>query len=172
MRTEPKTREVPVDATVRLAAPGSPRSAPVQELAGEARPPKILVVDDQMQVREVTVAVLRQAGYRVVEAETATAALEVSAAPGFDVDLLISDVIMPVMNGVQLAGAIRARHPGLKVILTSGYSEDTVEQMTPGARAYELLRKPYRLEELLRRVRAALNRTGPQSAGPCRGAPR
>src|SRR4029077_4918318 len=87
---------------------------------------------------------------RVAEAR---AALAILGEDEFAVDLVFSDVIMPGMNGVELAGVIRERFPGLPVVLTSGYSNVLAENAHHG---FELIQKPYSVESLSRIVRRAI----------------
>ena len=96
---------------------------------------------------------LRDLGYAVNVASSARAALERSAEPG-RFDLVISDIMMPgEMNGIDLARELRRRHPGLPVLLTSGYSAGAEMAMREG---FPLLRKPYDLEHLRDMVEAAM----------------
>lgn len=112
---------------------------------------RVLVVEDNETVGRFADEMLRDLGYRphlVGNAGEALAALEPEDA-GFDV--VFSDVIMPGMNGVDLAREICRRRPGLRVVLTSGYSNVLAQE---GAHGFELLRKPYSIEELSRMLSA------------------
>lgn len=112
----------------------------------------VLVVEDNEDVGSFAKQTLEELGYRTTfapDAETALAALE-NGADGFDV--VFSDVVMPGMNGIDLARTIRARYPHLPVILTSGYSHVLARE---GSAGFELLRKPYSMEELSRALQAA-----------------
>ena len=112
----------------------------------------ILVVEDEPLVRAFTERVLAGHGYRVTVAANgadALAALEADAAP---VDLVLSDVVMPRMGGVELARRLAAVRPGLRVLLVTGYAPD----VAAGPR-FALLPKPYTADELLRRVREVLD---------------
>ena len=82
------------------------------------------------------------------------AALTILAEDEFAADLVFSDVIMPGMNGVELAGIIRERFPGLPVVLTSGYSNVLAEN---AHRGFELIQKPYSVELLSRSLRKAIS---------------
>ena len=102
----------------------------------------VLLVEDEPDVREMTAEQLRELGYRVLEADNAAAALRLVQA-GTHIDLLLTDFGLPgSMNGRQLAEAVLQRHPGLPVIMITGYAAG--EQM----RGMEVLRKPFRLMEL------------------------
>jgi PAS domain S-box-containing protein len=125
-------------------ARGTPASA-VPDAATEAAGGVVLLVEDNPEVAEVTKGLLEQLGCRVEVAPQAQAALDALARATFD--LVVSDIIMPgAMNGVELAYAIRERHPKLPVILASGYSKAADQ----AAHAFAVLRKPYQLNELSR----------------------
>ena len=116
--------------------------------APPVRTASVLVVDDDAAVREILVELLVDSGHRVREAAGGAEALRILAeAP--EVELVISDVQMPEMSGFELADRLAAGHPGLKVILISGYyvSHDV------GSR---VLRKPFRMQELESAVQAEL----------------
>ena len=93
-------------------------------------------------------------------ASMASAALAILSEDEFAVDLVFSDVIMPGMNGVELAGIIRERYPGLPVVLTSGYSNVLAEN---AHRGFELIQKPYSVELLSRILRKAITAQKPDS---------
>lgn len=112
--------------------------------------PVILVVEDNVLVRFVTAEALRNAGFQVVEAAVAAEALEYIRAEN-DVALVFSDVQMPgAMNGLELAAALRADFPQVKIILTSGNRELEVAGDIP------LIPKPYILARVIADIRAAL----------------
>jgi PAS domain S-box-containing protein len=121
----------------------------------------ILVVEDDPLARASAIAQLDSLGYATLSVENAERALSIIES-GTPVDLLFTDMIMPGgANGRELAEAARERRPGLKVLFTSGYSEDTIVhdgRLDPGVL---LLAKPYRKADLARMVRVAL---GPRNA--------
>jgi DNA-binding NtrC family response regulator len=96
---------------------------------------------------------LEDLGYAVRRVANANDALAILARDEFSADLVFSDVIMPGMNGVELAGVIRDRYPGLPVVLTSGYSTVLAENAHSG---FELIQKPYSVELLSRTLRKAI----------------
>ena len=115
----------------------------------------ILVVEDEESVRAVIVTVLQDLGYRYIEAGDAQAALAVIDTPTH-IDLLVSDVGLPGMNGRQLAEIATTRRPGLKVLFVTGYAEQATVRngfLTPGM---QMITKPFVIEELAARVRAIL----------------
>lgn len=115
---------------------------------GLRAPATILVVDDDAEVREIVAEFLADAGYRVLKAEGGQDALRVLEEVGM-VDLVITDVRMPDISGIDLAERITRDHHGLKVILISGYF---VARQT----SLRLLRKPFRMKELEEAVQAEL----------------
>ena len=126
---------------------------------GEARE-IVLVVEDEPAVREFSVQVLTELGYRVLEADGADAALRLLEAHP-DIALLFTDVVMPGLNGRQLADRARASRPELKVLFTTGYSRNAVVHngvLDPGV---HLIGKPFTSEELAQRVRAVIDGLAP-----------
>ena len=116
----------------------------------------ILVVEDDEAVRSLVVEVLRHHQYRVLEAEHAEAALAVWKEHGPKIDLLLTDVIMPGINGLELAQQLLADRPELKVIYTSGYSSELFGSSMPLDEGRNYLPKPYLSAKLTSIVRAAL----------------
>ncbi|MFZ5479918.1 MAG: ATP-binding protein [Myxococcota bacterium] len=117
----------------------------------------VLVVEDRREVAEVTAEVLRSGGYRVVAARDGADALAREAG-GERFDLLLTDVNLPDLDGVELAERMVTRRPDLPVLFCSGYSARAVARLGQAAFAVEFLQKPYRPEVLLKRVRAVLDR--------------
>ena len=115
------------------------------------------MVEDDGSVRAHVVAQLEGLGYHIFAASTGTEALEILNQHQ-EIDLLFTDVIMPGgMNGRQLADAARAHYPDMKVLFTSGYSENSIVhngKLDPGV---ELLSKPYRREQLALKIRKVLD---------------
>jgi len=97
-------------------------AAAASEPAARGRGYRVLVVEDNDDVGQFSTELLEDLGYMVRRADNANTALAILAEDEFAADLVFSDVIMPGMNGVELAGLIRERYPGLPVVLTSGYS--------------------------------------------------
>jgi len=117
----------------------------------------ILVVEDDRLVREYLVDQLKSLGYKVSVAEAAIPALEIIRQRD-DIDLLFTDVIMPGMNGRKLAEAATALRPELKVLFTSGYTENAIVHHGRLDRGVELLSKPYRRQELAQKLRKVLDK--------------
>lgn len=128
----------------------------------------ILVVDDDAAIRKVAKRVLELHGYGVISVGTADEAHQVLNEGHRPVDLLLTDVRMPGMDGRELASSLRSTHPGLRVLFTSGMP---AESFAGGARGSldadaPFIEKPYAVTDLVDRVREALDappsaRTGP-----------
>ncbi len=116
----------------------------------------ILVVDDDLAVREVASRVLRRAGYRVLEAADGEEALAVARGEAGRLDLLLTDVVMPGMNGRELAERLSEVRPETRLLYMSAYTEDEV--LLRGIRIAEMnfLSKPFSLDGLRDAVRQAL----------------
>ena len=123
------------------------------EATASGRGHRILVVEDNEEVGRFSTELLQDLGYATRRADNAKQALALIAADQWAFDLVFSDVIMPGMNGVELATIIRAQHPHLPVVLTSGYSSVLVENTHHG---FELIQKPYSVEALSRTLRKAI----------------
>lgn len=115
-------------------------------------PCTVLVVDDEPQVRHLIVALLQDLGHRCLEAEDGPTGLRIACSPAHAIDLLITDVGLPGLNGRQLAAQARELRPELKVLFTTGYASDAIFDVDPGS-GMELLNKPFTMAELANRVR-------------------
>ena len=105
-----------------MPAKAAEDAAAASEPAARGRGYRVLVVEDNDDVGQFSTELLEDLGYTVRRVDNADAALSILAEDEFAADLVFSDVIMPGMNGVELAGVIRDRYPGLPVVLTSGYA--------------------------------------------------
>jgi CheY-like chemotaxis protein len=117
----------------------------------------VLLVEDETAILEVGVHVLEKRGYHVLTAATPTQALDVVGNSPHPIDLLITDVIMPELNGQQLAEAIRQIRPDIKVLFISGYTADIISHhgvLLPGV---NFLEKPFSGRQLGRKVREILD---------------
>ena len=108
---------------------------------------KALVIDDSRTMRRIVSTVLKDLGYETTWAQNAGEALAHLGPDGAGFDAVFSDVVMPGMNGVELAREIRRRFPSLPVVLTSGYSHVLAQE---GGHGFELLHKPYSAAQLSR----------------------
>jgi len=141
----------------RLDAPAEPWGvrAPAPAVGGTET---VLLVEDDAAVRAPALRMLRHLGYQVHEFASGPLALAAEPTLPATIHLLVTDVIMPGLNGRQLADQLLARRPGLRVLFTSGYTHDVIAHhgvLDPGV---EFLAKPYTLESLGRRVRQVLDR--------------
>jgi PAS domain S-box-containing protein len=123
----------------------------------------VLVVEDEPLVCAVTVRALSSAGYRVLSAGSGAEALALAARELRPIGLVVSDVVMPGMSGPVVAASLCRQHPGLKVLLVSGYTRDAILERSALPAGTELLEKPFTPPELLKRVRALLD-TAPLKA--------
>ncbi|HXB71186.1 MAG TPA: PAS domain S-box protein [Candidatus Acidoferrales bacterium] len=132
--------------------------APIVEAAAPRGHETVLVVEDEKAVRDLTVKLLTQLGYQVLKAAGGKEALEISRAHVGEIALLVTDLVMPGMNGRQVADALRAEKPGISVLYVSGYTENTVLDrgvLDPGV---DFLPKPFSRDVLGLRVREILSR--------------
>ena len=119
----------------------------------------VLLVEDEPTVRKLAANVLRQQGYDVLEAANGHEALNVTeAGTGGDIDLLVTDVVMPVMGGGDLADRIQTIYPNATVIFTSGYQDDTLLHQGVRREDDRFLQKPFTPGVLARKVREVLER--------------
>jgi len=130
-------------------------AAPVKDLTGHER---ILLVEDEDNVRAFSARALRATGYEVFEADSGEMALEVLDDEDNRIDLMISDVVMPEMDGPALLVKVRERLPGLKVIFVSGYAEESVRQDIADDQSVEFLAKPYSLDQINSKVKDVLGK--------------
>jgi two-component system cell cycle sensor histidine kinase/response regulator CckA len=128
-------------------------AAPVRDLTGHER---ILIVEDEESVRAFSARALSTTGYEVFEADGGEEALEVLEEIDYELDLLISDVVMPEMDGPALLKEVRKKLPNLKVIFVSGYAEESVRKDLEDDRSVEFLPKPYSLDQINSKVKEVL----------------
>jgi signal transduction histidine kinase/CheY-like chemotaxis protein len=139
------------------AAPRSEAAAGGGAASGRGR--TVLVVEDQQAVREMVVDVLAEQGYSVLAAADPGLALAAAAAHPGRIDLLLTDMVMPRMNGRELAAKLAAARPGIAVLFMSGYTDDDPSRTGGGPAAGGLLAKPFGADELLRRVEESIRNT-------------
>ena len=118
----------------------------------------ILLVEDEDAVRNVARLVLESRGYRVLEAANGVEGLEIARQHAGTIDLLLSDLVMPRMNGQQLAERLAAESPAVRVLLMSGYPDRVVPSGAATDPRFEFLSKPFQPSTLARRVRECLDR--------------
>jgi signal transduction histidine kinase len=138
-------------------APVTP-PAPAPKTASEATMGEtVLVVEDQDDVRELTVRVLRRKGYTVLEAASGDEALLAAAAHDGHIDLLLTDVVMPGLSGRQVADQLTAIRPGLRVLFMSGYTDNVIAQRGVLEAGTAFLSKPFTPDALAAKVREVID---------------
>lgn len=134
------------------AAPAKPADT-AKDLSGSAT---VLLVEDEDAVRMGGVRALTSRGYTVHEASSGVEALEVFEALGGKVDIVVSDVVMPEMDGPTLLGELRKRQPDIKFVFVSGYAEDAFAKNLPADAHFGFLPKPFSLKQLATIVKDVL----------------
>ena len=124
----------------------------------------ILVVEDEEMVRGLICEVLRREGYRVVACGDAEEGIEASKRHGPGIDLLLTDVVMPGMNGPEMATRIQETLPQLRVVFMSGYSEQALARQGQEDASFEYLQKPFTLKTLTQKLAKVLGDTGVQAS--------
>jgi len=154
---------------VRVTAPAG-RPPPAQEKT-RGGSETILVVEDEALVRDLTVRLLKSAGYTVFEAANGQEAARIVDRLGGRVDLVLTDVIMPAMGGPELAEYLAGRYPAIRILYMTGFTEVQVRQNGKPVPPERLLLKPFSRRRLLQRVREELDAavTVDNSPGPFDG---
>ncbi len=135
-----------------VARPTAPRSVePVTRAKGT-----VLLVEDEASVLMLTKRVLEHLGYRVLASTTPQDALRLASEEGGRIDLLMTDVIMPEMNGRDLAGRVQGAWPGIRCLFTSGYTADLIADHGVLDDGVQFLKKPWTRDELAAKVQEAL----------------
>jgi two-component system cell cycle sensor histidine kinase/response regulator CckA len=143
------------------AAPAEPVSAKstaaaTADLTGTGT---ILLVEDEEGLRALNARGLKSRGYTVLEAENGVEALQVFEGHDGKVDLVVSDVVMPEMDGPTLLKELRKRNPAVKIIFVSGYAEEAFEKSLPqqdGKKQFDFLAKPFTLKQLVAAVKQTM----------------
>jgi len=139
-------------------APPAHISSHLVDLSGSAT---ILVVEDEDAVRMGSVKALQSRGYQVFEASTGTTALQIIEERDGQIDLIVSDVVMPEMDGPTLLKELRRSHPDIKFIFVSGYAEDAFAKNLPHDAQFTFLPKPFSLRQLATTVKEMLEASSP-----------
>ncbi len=121
----------------------------------------VLLVEDEAALRELILEMLRQEGYAVLEATNAVEAIEVAQQAPRKIDLLLTDVVMPGMNGSELADQLVSLYPGIRTLYMSGYTEFAVPLSNILQQERPLLQKPFTRQSLARKVRDVLENSRP-----------
>ena len=149
-------RHVPVAGEAAEAAPAEAKATEAKPMADLTGHGTILLVEDEEGLRGLNARGLASRGYTVLEAGNGVEAIEMIESRGGDVDLVVSDVVMPEMDGPTLAKELRTRNPGLKIIFVSGYAEDAFEKNLPDEVQFNFLAKPFTLKQLVAAVKETM----------------
>ena len=119
---------------------------------------KVLVVEDEDIVRNLCTRILERLGYEVLQARNGFEAVASAEANGMRIDLLLTDVVMPGMNGSELATQLVLHYPEMKVLFTSGYTDDAITRHGVLDEGVSFIGKPYTPVALARKVREVLDK--------------
>ncbi len=158
-RHVPGEDELPIEAE---AVTTVPQAKPAVDLTGRGT---ILLVEDEEGLRGLNARGLASRGYTVLEAGNGVEALEVLEKEGGHVDLVVSDVVMPEMDGPTLLKEMRRRNPELRIIFVSGYAEDAFEKNLPEGGQFAFLAKPFTLKQLVAAVKETIEEGDPADDG-------
>jgi two-component system cell cycle sensor histidine kinase/response regulator CckA len=153
-RHHPEQEEQP-DTTAANGGAKEPagETKPRTDLTGQGT---ILLVEDEEGLRSLNARGLRSRGYSVIEASNGIEAMEALEQKNGAVDLVVSDVVMPEMDGPTLLKTMRGRNPDLKIIFVSGYAEDAFEKSLPENQQFAFLPKPFTLSQLVAAVKETM----------------
>jgi two-component system, cell cycle sensor histidine kinase and response regulator CckA len=144
--------------TVMLPAAGEPaEAAPLQD----PERPTLLLVEDEPALRTLVVTMLEEEGYLILQAGNGLDAIAVAERHRGDIDLLLTDVVMPRMSGPELAQKLRALRPGLEVLFMSGYNDSRLVHRGVEESNVNLLVKPFSPDELVVKVGELTGRESP-----------
>ena len=116
----------------------------------------VLVIDDEEDIRDVTSMLLARKGFKVLTAANGQAGLDLFNRHADQIGVVLLDVIMPGISGEQVSRDILARRPDVRIILSSGYSEETTRQECDSKHNVEFLQKPYTADTLLNKITTAI----------------
>jgi CheY-like chemotaxis protein len=142
----PRLDGIAPEASTRAAAPEAARGSET-----------VLLVEDADSLRELGREILEEHGYRVLEARSGVEALQVLGRHAGSLELVLTDLVMPGMSGVELAGQIKAQRPATKVLYMSGYTDDALGHHGVLEAGMAFVEKPFTIDGLLRKVREVLD---------------
>ena len=134
-------------------APAAEAPKPRTDLTGQGT---ILLVEDEEGLRALNARGLRSRGYSVIEASNGIEAMEALEECNGALDLVVSDVVMPEMDGPTLLKVMREKNPDIKIIFVSGYAEDAFEKSLPENQQFAFLPKPFTLSQLVAAVKETM----------------
>ncbi len=135
----------------------APTKKPSRPPAAHTQNETILVVEDEDSLLKFTSIVLKKSGYKVYEASSGEEALEIAGELRSSIDLLLTDVIMPGMNGKEIYVALKKSRPEMKILYTSGYPDDVISRHGIVDKDENLLTKPTTVDKLTKKVREVLD---------------
>ena len=138
----------------QIPSPGRSESPPPARISVPSK--TVLVVDDEAMVRDLLTEVLRLQGYNVLAAGSAAEALRVAASTA-TIQLLVTDLMMPEVDGLELTRRFRVMHPNIPVLMVSGSLPLLHAMSEPDLERFDFLAKPFQLNELLQKVRTLLD---------------
>ena len=155
--------ELNVGTTFQIFLPASDRRVTADAIQSRERSPArghetVLLVEDEPAVREMTLAALQGYGYTVLAASNAEDALQTVAAKHGQIDLLLTDVVMPGLSGPQLADHVRRTHPAIAVVFMSGYTSDAMLRQGIESGDVHFVQKPFSTAALAAKLRHVLDR--------------
>src|SRR5918994_4278420 len=156
------------DQTARLPSPYPRHNRENMQVPTQFPPPYLttLVVDDERISRHVASRMLRELGLRVLEADGAEEALDVFRISQRPIDLVLLDVLMPETDGVELARQILTHRPGQRILFMSAHPAEVLSEHGLQDLDVSFLAKPYTMDELLTKVRQAMDRPASSRASP------
>jgi PAS domain S-box-containing protein len=152
------TVNVLLPVTQQLAIAEVAPELPLEDLSGHGE--AILLVEDEASLRVMASRILTRNGYQVHAAEDGAAAVRLAADPAERVDLLVTDMVMPGMLGIEVAARVHVARPHLPALFISGYAQQVLDFHGIPAMDHDILQKPFTEAALLSRVCRALNRSG------------
>jgi two-component system cell cycle sensor histidine kinase/response regulator CckA len=150
MQEKDAVAEMPVTSDTPALAPEKPKAP---DLTGQGT---ILLVEDEDGLRSLNARGLRSRGYTVIEAANGLEAVELLEEEEDGVDLVVSDVVMPEMDGPTMLAQMRQKNPDLRIIFVSGYAEDAFEKSLPEGQQFNFLPKPFTLSQLVAAVKETM----------------